>query len=127
MEGSKQEYKRIGVWNRPKSRRAYTLFGSGQHHGKTDCEYCHKTLQRASGMQKCCGPYYDKNSCAYKYELRKKKQWYLMKKFAVKTEKIKYIYNNTDKRSPILVCKCGNKYIQTREGQTKCLLCIYGK
>ncbi len=27
-------------------------------------------------------------------------------------------------RTPIVVCPCGNKYLKTRAGQTKCLRCL---
>ncbi len=29
------------------------------------------------------------------------------------------------RRSEILVCACGNKYIKTRANQTECMRCIY--
>ena len=28
------------------------------------------------------------------------------------------------KKTPILVCDCGNKYLKTRSGQAKCLRCL---
>jgi hypothetical protein len=28
------------------------------------------------------------------------------------------------KKTPILACACGNKYLKTRPGQTKCLRCL---
>lgn len=39
-----------------------------------------------------------------------------------------YIYNEKkDKRSPVLQCECGRKYVKTRDGQVKCLFCMNGK
>src|SRR3990167_898386 len=91
-------------WTMPTTRRKYTLFGYGQHYGMTDCESCGKTFIRNSGIQRCCGPYNDKESCAYKAYLLKKKMEYRQKIYGYKIDSPIIIYNTTGKPSEILMC-----------------------
>ncbi len=107
---------------KPRYTPPYTLFGSGQHYGSTECESCGRPIKRNSGMQRFCGSATTKGSCGYKYTLYMKKIQY--KNRLLNVPKIKYIKKKEALiPSPILECLCGRRYIKTRLGQEKCLAC----
>lgn len=106
------------------SRKIETLFGYGQHCGMTQCDICGADIIRGSGRQRYCGPYNDKNSCAYKAMLQQKKSDYINRKLTGVNEKPIYIYKDSNKPSEILMCDCGNRYIKTRVNQKVCLFCM---
>ncbi len=110
-------------WERPRNTPVHTLFGTGQHYGIAICDKCGRSFKRNSGIQKFCGPYTSKDSCAYQMYSQAHKEKYLFKKRGI--VKIKNIKNDTGNPSKVHTCACGEKYIITREKQYSCIKCIY--